>query len=93
MHSNTNPTVAVVLVDDDELELEVVMAESTMTRTAGGQQSLSDAATDIVAVQVREELELEDEDALYTPTETGRELVARWRAERWLYGRELCQDE
>src|SRR5262249_25731725 len=31
----------------------------------------------------------EADDALYWPTESGRELVRRWRAERALFGREV----
>jgi hypothetical protein len=31
----------------------------------------------------------EPDDAPYWPTESGRDLVARWRAERALFGREV----
>jgi hypothetical protein len=31
----------------------------------------------------------EPDDARYWPTESGRDLVARWRAERALFGREV----
>ena len=31
----------------------------------------------------------EADDARWWPTQAGRELCARWRAERWLFGREV----
>ena len=31
----------------------------------------------------------EPDDALWWPTQRGRDQVARWAAERWLFGREV----